>query len=68
MSDKKYGVSVTTTDGKSSFWQCEDFDIDAEEGTLTLYKPENGFLNMPVEHRVYMLRHISYYDVQELSA
>lgn len=65
MSDiKPYSVTVHFTDGGQLGLGCDDVDLDAENGTLTLY---GTYANATGRkgRRVYMLRNIAYYDVED---
>lgn len=59
---KPYSVSVYFTDGSDARIGCDDLDLDAQEGTLTLL---GTYANGCTGRRVIMLRRIKYYDIRE---
>lgn len=58
----RYRVTVHTSPSVFVSVLCDEVDLDENLGTLTVY----GFKNLNhemVDHRVFMLRKVLYYDV-----
>lgn len=61
----RYRVTVHTSPSTFVSVLCDEVDLDEKAGTLTVY----GFKNLShemVNHRVFMLRNVLYYDVMHV--